>query len=50
MEQTKLSAVMSFKYELLSEKKEIEVKLSTSLALSLGFEFSVSFGLDIGME
>ena len=50
MEQTKLSAVMSFKYELLSEKKEIEVKLSTSLALSLGFEFSVSFGLDFGME
>ena len=50
MEQTKLSAVMSFKYELLSEEKEIEVKLSTSLALSLGFEFSVSFGLDFGME
>jgi hypothetical protein len=50
MEQTKLSAVMSFKYELLSEKKEIEVKLSTSLAISLGFNGSVSFGLDVGME
>ena len=50
MEQTKLSAVMSFKYESPSEKKEIKVKLSTSLALSLGFEFSVSFGLDFGME
>ena len=28
----------------------IEVKLSTSLAISLGFNSSVSFGLDVGME
>ena len=28
----------------------IEVKLSSCLAISLGFDFSVSFGLDIGME
>ena len=28
----------------------IEVKLSTSLAISFGFNSSVSFGLDVGME
>ena len=46
----KLSEVNSYNYDLLSVNVTIEVKLSTSLAISLGFNSSVSFGLDVGME
>ena len=50
MNKRKLSEVTSFDYELLRVYVTIEVKLSTSLAISLGFNSSVSFGLNVGME
>ena len=50
MDQIKVSTVMSFYYELLHLNETIEVKLSSCLAIALGFDFSVSFGLSIGME
>ena len=49
-DETKLNPVISFYYELLHLNETIEVKLSSCLAISLGFDFSVSFGLDVGME
>jgi hypothetical protein len=51
MNQINLNAVMSFYYKFKSPGENIEVMISPpSLALSLGFEFSVIFGLDIGIE
>ena len=49
-DKTKLSAVMSLYYELLHQNITVEVKLTSFLAISFGFDFSVSFGLDVGME
>ena len=50
MNKRKLGEVNSYNYDLLSVNVTIEVKLSTSLAISLGFNSSVSFGLNVGME
>ena len=52
IDQIKLSAVMSFYYELLHLNATIDVPLSPPLplVLSIGFNLSVSFGLDIGFE
>ena len=50
MNKRKLSEVNSFNYELLRVYVTIEVPMQTFLAITLGFDFSVIFGAEIGME
>ena len=51
MNKRKLGVVMSFYYELLHKNFSYDVNfISTPFAISLGLNFSVSFGLDIGYE
>ena len=51
MNKRKLGVVMSFYYELLHKNFSYDVNFkSTPFAISLGLNFSVSFGLNVGME